>query len=109
MKTAIAYRKDEGRTSPCMCEDLLMFSYFASKNKESTDLDLILEAKHADFDTWCGFDSEMIFYPLGGETTKAYLKANVEKFGQQTVNNFAATTNNEPFDNGIHSRAFWYL
>ncbi len=95
-------------TCGCMCEDLLMFSYFASKNNETIDFDLIMEAKLADFDTWCGFDGEMIFYTLGYQTTKDYLKANVEKFTQQTVDYFLEFDEDYLY-NDINSRAFWYL
>lgn len=108
LKTAIAYRKSELGTCGCMCEDLLMFSYFASKNNETIDFDLIMEAKLADFDTWCGFDGEMIFYTLGYQVTKDYLKANVEKFTQKTVDYFLEFDKDYLY-NDINSRAFWYL
>lgn len=108
LKTAISYRKGELGACGCMCEDLLMFSYFVSKNKETLDLDLIMTAKLADFDTWCGFDGEMIFYTLGYQKTKNYLKANVEKFTQATVNYFLEFDKNYLY-NDINSRAFWYL
>ncbi len=108
LKTAILYRKGELGTCGCMCEDLLMFSFFTSKNVETTDFDLIMEAKEADFDTWCGFDGEMVFYTLGYQTTKDYLKANVEKFTQKTVSYFLEF-DEEYLYNNINSRAFWYL
>ena len=76
LKIAIAYRKGESGRCGCMCDDLLMFSYFVSKNKETTDFDLIMEAKVADFDTWCGFDGEIVFYTLGYQQTKDYIEAN---------------------------------
>lgn len=108
LKTAIAFRKSELGTCGCMCEDLLMFSYFASKNNETIDFDLIMEAKLADFDTWCGFDGEMIFYTLGYQATRDYLKANVEKFTQKTVDYFLEFDEDYLY-NDINSRAFWYL
>jgi hypothetical protein len=108
LKNAISYRKRELGTCGCMCEDLLMFSFFTSKNKETTDFDLIMEAKLADFDTWCGFDGEMIFYTLGYQGTKDYLKENAEKFTQKTVDYFFEF-DKEYLYNDINSRAFWYL
>jgi len=108
LKKAISYRNGELGTCGCMCEDLLMFSYFTSKNKETTDFDLIMEAKLADFDTWCGFDGEMIFYTLGYQGTKDYLKENTEKFTKKTVDNFLEF-DEEYLYNDINSRAFWYL
>lgn len=108
MSTAILYRKGELGTCGCMCEDLLLFSYFASKNKEAIDFDLIMEAKLADFDTWCGFDGEMIFYTLGYQETKKYLKENVAKFTQKTVDYFLEFEEDYLY-NEINSRAFWYL
>jgi len=108
LKKAIAYRKDELSTCSCMCEDLLMFSYFVSKNKETIDFDLIMEAKLSDFDTWCGFDGEMIFYTFGYQETKDYLKANVEKFTQKTVDYFLEFDKDYLYKD-INSRAFWYL
>lgn len=117
LKTAIAYRRDDELGAfDCMCEDLLMFSYFASKNKDAIDLHLILEAKMVDFDTWCGFDGEMIFYPLGLQPTKEYIAANkdflvenVEGFAPQTADYFIESFDEEYVYNQIHSRAFWYF
>lgn len=108
LRTAILYRKGELGTCGCMCEDLLMFSYFASKNNGTIDFDLIMEAKLTDFDTWCGFDGEMIFYTLGYQETKNYLKANVEKFTQKTVDYFLEFDEDYLYKD-INSRAFWYL
>lgn len=117
LKTAIAYRRDDELGEfDCMCEDLLTFSYFASKNKEAIDLHLILEAKMVDFDTWCGFDGEMIFYPLGLQPTKEYIAANkdvlvenIEGFAPQTADYFIESFDEEYVYNQIHSRAFWYF
>jgi hypothetical protein len=117
LKTAIAYRRDEELGAfDCMCEDLLMFSYFASKNKDAIDLHLILEAKMVDFDTWCGFDGEMIFYPLGYQLTKEYISTNkdflvenIEGFAPQTADYFIESFDEEYLYKEIHSRAFWYF
>ncbi|MFC0779888.1 DUF4291 domain-containing protein [Flavobacterium sp. HJSW_4] len=117
LKTAIAYRRDDELGAfYCMCEDLLMFSYFASKNKDVIDLHLILEAKMVDFDTWCGFDGEMIFYPLGLQPTKEYIAANkefleenIEGFGLETADYFIESFDEEYVYKQIHSRAFWYF
>lgn len=117
LKTAIAYRRDDELGEfDCMCEDLLMFSYFASKNKDAIDLHLILEAKMVDFDTWCGFDGEMIFYPLGLQPTKEYIAANkefleenIEGFGLETADYFIESFGEEYVYKQIHSRAFWYF
>lgn len=108
LRKAIAYRKREIGTCGCMCEDLLLFSYFVSKNKTPIDFDLIMEAKLADFDTWCGFDGEMIFYTLGFEETKKYLNQSVDKFTQETVSYFLEFTEYYLY-NDINERAFWYL
>ncbi len=106
---AIAYRSEDfDASTACMCEDLLLFSYFVSKNGEEIDFDLIMDAKHADFDTWCGFDGEMIFYTLGFERTRAYLQANVPKFSQQTVDYFMGFSE-EYLYHEINTRAFWYF
>lgn len=102
---SIEYRKLE---KEIMCEDLLVFSYFASKNKSTEDLDLIMEAKYVDFDTWCGFDGEMIFYPLGYEKTLQYLQKNEKKFGEKPVEYFSSFTEDYLF-NDINTRAFWYF
>jgi len=117
LKTAIAYRRDDELGEfDCMCEDLLMFSYFASKNKDAIDLHLILEAKMVDFDTWCGFDGEMIFYPLGLQPTKEYIAANkefleenIEGFGLETADYFIESFDEEYVYKQIYSRAFWYF
>ncbi|MBZ4037655.1 DUF4291 domain-containing protein [Flavobacterium sp. 17A] len=117
LKTAIVYRRDDEMSEfYCMCEDLLMFSYFASKNKHVIDLHLVLEAKLVDFDTWCGFDGEMIFYPLGYQQTKDYiannkefLVENVEGFAPQTADYFIESFDEEYLYKQIHSRAFWYF
>ena len=116
LKTAISYRKGELGTCGCMCEDLLIFSYFASKNKETTDFDLIMAAKVVDFDTWCGFDGEMVFYTLGFQKTKDYIKANIDRlikeidgFIDKTADYFIDSFDEEYLYNDINSRAFWYL
>lgn len=88
-------------------EDLLMFSFFASKNHEAIDLELIIEARSTDFDTWCGFDGEMVFYPLGRSETLAYLHENRDKFPESTIEFYSDYT--EEYLAEIHSRAFWYL
>ncbi len=116
LKTAIKYRKGDLGNCNCMCEDLLMFSYFVSKNRETTDFDLILEAKLVDFDTWCGFDGEMVFYTLGFQGTKDYIRTNKEYlitniygFTDKTADYFIDSFNEEYLYNDINSRAFWYL
>jgi Domain of unknown function (DUF4291) len=116
LKTAIAYRKGELGTCGCMCEDLLMFSYFVSKNKETIDFDLIMAAKVADFDTWCGFDGEMVFYTFGLQRTKDYIKANkdrlikeIDSFIDKTADYFVESFDENYLFNDINSRAFWYL
>lgn len=116
LKTAIAYRKGKLGSCGCMCEDLLMFSFFASKNKEVADFNLILEAKLADFDTWCGFDGEMVFYTLGYQQTKDYIEANkdylianIDDFTNKTADYFLESFDEEYLYNDINSRAFWYL
>lgn len=109
LKTAILYRKEELGTCSCNSDDLLMFSFFVSKNKTTTDFDLIMEAKLIDFDTWCGFDGEMIFYTLGYQKTKDYLKASTDKFAQDTIDYFVNSFDEEYLYNDIHSRAFWYF
>ncbi len=91
-----------------LCEDLLLFSFFCSKNGEIEDFDLILNAKKADFDTWCGFDGEMVFYTLGFEATKAQLQAHVKHYSQTTVDYFCDFTE-EYLYTDINSRAFWYF
>lgn len=117
LKAAILYRRDEELgVFDCMCEDLLMLSYFASKNKNIIDLHLILEAKLVDFDTWCGFDGEMIFYPLGHKQTKEYIASykdflveNIPGFAPQTADYFIESFDEEYLYKKIHSRAFWYF
>lgn len=116
LKTAIAYRKGALGNCGCRCEDLLMFSYFASKNKETTDFDLVLEAKLVDFDTWCGFDSEMVFYTLGFQQTKDYIRtnkdyliSNINGFIDKTADYFLQSVTEAYLYNDINSRAFWYL
>ena len=79
------------------------------KNKSSEDLDLIMQAKLADFDTWCGFDGEMVFYPLGYEQTLEYLKQNKSKFGEKAVSYYCESFTKEYLYNDINSRAYWYL
>jgi len=108
LQTAIAYRKGESGNCGCMCEDLLLFSYFVSKNKTPVDFDLIMQAKLADFDTWCGFDGEMVFYALGYQQTKEYLNDNTHKFPKETVDHFLQYTEDYLY-NEINERAFWYL
>lgn len=116
LKTAIAYRKGELGSCGCMCEDLLMFSYFVSKNKDAKDLDLVMAAKVADFDTWCGFDGEMVFYTLGFHQTMDYIKANrdrlikeIDGFTDKTADYFLDSFDEDYIYNDINSRAFWYL
>lgn len=116
LKMAIAYRKRELGTCGCMCEDLLMFSFFVSKNKQTTDFDLVMEAKVADFDTWCGFDGEMVFYTLGFQQTKEYIQSNKDRlikeingFIDRTAEYFIKSFDEEYLYNNINSRAFWYL
>ena len=106
LKKAIEYRKSG---QELMCEDLLMFSYFTSKNGSPKDLDLIMEAKLADFDTWCGFDGEMIFYPLGYEATLAYLNEQEGQFSERTLAYFNTAFSKEYLYEDINSRALWYL
>lgn len=106
LRQAIEFRKN-GELE-VLCEDLLMFSYFASKNKSTKDLDLIMEAKLADFDTWCGFDGEMIFYPLGYAETLNYLSQNQDKFGAKPVQYYHSAFS-EDYLSEIQERAFWYL
>lgn len=116
LRKAIAYRKREIGNCGCMCEDLLMFSYFVSKNGETKDFDLVMEAKLTDFDTWIGFDGEMIFYTLGFQDTKDYISANkdnlinkIKGFNTKTADYFIESFDEDYLYNDINSRAFWYL
>lgn len=106
LKKAIDFRKAK---KEIMCEDLLTFSFFVSKNKSPQDLNLIMQAKLADFDTWCGFDGEMIFYPLEFEETIKYLQQNKEKLGEKPVEYFCKSYSKEYLAEEISSRAFWYF
>lgn len=106
LKKAIEFRKSG---QELICEDLLMFSYFTSKNGSAKDVDLIMEAKLADFDTWCGFDGEMIFYPLGYEATLAHLNEHKDQFGEKAVAYFNTAFSKEYLYEDIKSRALWYL
>jgi hypothetical protein len=105
LEKAIAYRKDEQGNCKCSCEDLLMFSWFASKNKATTD-----------FNTWCGFYGEMVFYTLGYQGTKDYITANkdrliaeIDRFIDKTADYFIDSFDENYLYNDINSRAFWYL
>ena len=116
LEKAIAYRKGKQGNCGCLCEDLLMFSWFASKNKEATDFELILRAKVADYDTWIGFDGEMVFYTLGFQGTKDYIKANkdrliseIDGFIDKTADFFIDSFDENYLYNDVNSRAFWYL
>lgn len=106
LKQAIAYRK-EGKE--ILCEDLLTFSFFASKNKEAADLKLIMHAKLTDFDTWVGFDGELVFYALGYEDTLRYLQENKEVFGEKAVSYYSSSFSLDYLYNDINKRAYWYL
>ena len=116
LRKAIAYRKGELGSCGCLCEDLLMFSWFTSKNREATDFELILKAKLADFDTWCGFDGEMVFYTFGLQKTKDYIRENkdrlireIDGFIDKTADYFLESFDENYLYNDINSRAFWYL
>ena len=67
-----------------------------------------MEAKLADFDTWCGFDGEMIFYTFGFKGTKDYLKKNKSKFPEKTVKYFLGFKEDYLYRD-INIRAFWYI
>ena len=102
LKRMMEMRQNESIAS--MSEDLLLFAYFVSKNKTVTDFDLIMDAKHLDFDTWCGFDGTMVFSTLGFEGTNAQLFGNISKYTQETVDKFAEYTKEYN-----RTQAFWYF
>jgi hypothetical protein len=54
-------------------EDLSLFSYILGEHKQQEDVHLIWQAKNADFDTWCGFDGELLCF-MGVDATLDYLK-----------------------------------
>ena len=83
---------------------------------ETIDFDLVMKAKVADFDTWCGFDGEMVYYTLGLQRTIDYIKANKERLIQEidgfidkTADYFVQSVDENYLYNDINSRAFWYL
>lgn len=90
------------------CEDLLLLCYFVSKNRSENDIELIMEIKPIDFDTYCGFDGNSVFLPLGYEPTIKFLQENVHRFGKDKVEFFSGFVIDE-FENGIKSPPFWYL
>ena len=106
LQKALTDRKND---EEIYCEDLLTMSYFVSKNQSPEDIDLIMDTKFADFETWCGFDGEMVFYPLGYKKTIEYLKKNEEKFGKDPVEYYCTNFSEKYITQTIHERAFWYL
>lgn len=106
LKRVMEMRQNE--TLEAISDDLLLFAYFVSKNKTIADFDLIMDAKHLDFDMWCAFDGAMIFSTLGFEGTKAQLSRNIEKYSQDTVNKFADYTQ-EDVEAYNRTMAFWYF
>jgi hypothetical protein len=54
-------------------EDLSLFSYILAQHKQQEDVLLIWQAKNADFDTWCGFDGDLLCF-MGVQHTLDYLK-----------------------------------
>ncbi len=106
LKRMMEMRQNE--SLPSMSEDLLLFAYFVSKNKTVIDFDLIMDAKHLDFDTWCGFDGTMVFTTLGFEGTNAQLFGNIAKYSQDTLNKFAEYTK-EDLEEYNRTMAFWYF
>lgn len=106
LKRMMEMRENEVLLS--MSEDLLLFAYFVSKNKMIVDFDLILDAKHVDFDSWCGFDGTMIFTTLGFEETNKLLSSNVAKYSQDTLEYFGKYTK-EGVEEYNRTMAFWYF
>lgn len=106
LKTATELRRAE--MLPIMCDDLLLFAWFASKNKESEDLKLVVDAKLVDFDCWSGFDGAMVFLVLGFEETKDYLTNNREQHPEANLNHLIGYSLEEVEEYKTEG-SFWYL
>ena len=72
LKKAIEERKKD--IILIFIEDLSLFSYILGEHKQQEDVHLIWQAKNSDFDTWCGFDGELLSF-MGVDTTLNYLKS----------------------------------
>ena len=87
-------------------EDLCLFSYLVAAHKQIEDVLLIWSAKDADFDTWCGFDGELLSF-MGIETTINYLK-NLETVESEKVLDYMKEYNQVDIDD-YFSEEHYYL
>jgi hypothetical protein len=71
LKKAIVERKKD--VIIVFIEDLSLFSHILAQHKQQEDVLLIWQAKNADFDTWCGFDGDLLSF-MGVQETLNYLK-----------------------------------
>jgi hypothetical protein len=71
LKKAIEERKKD--VIIVFIEDLSLFSYILAQHQLQEDVLLIWQAKNADFDTWCGFDGDLLSF-MGVQHTLDYLK-----------------------------------
>jgi hypothetical protein len=69
-----AVEERKNNTGQIYIEDLCLFSYFVAAHHDIEDVMLIWSAKYADFDTWAGFDGELLSF-MGVEKTCHYLQS----------------------------------
>ncbi|MEM8531084.1 MAG: hypothetical protein AAGF95_09595 [Chloroflexota bacterium] len=78
-------------------EALSLGAYLLARFRDPVDIPLFVQAKFANFDTFCGFSSEYIFFALR-EQTESYLEANFPKVLQQLKENDRSLTVPEDLD-----------
>lgn len=78
-------------------EALSLGAYLLARFRDPVDIPLFVRAKFANFDTFCGFSSEYIFFALR-EQTEPYLEANFPEALQQIKDNGRSLTVPENLD-----------
>ncbi|NOK60906.1 MAG: hypothetical protein GFH27_549289n112 [Chloroflexi bacterium AL-W] len=78
-------------------EALSLGAYLLARFRDPVDIPLFVQAKFANFDTFCGFSSEYIFAALR-EQTEPYLEANFPEILQQLKENDRSLTVPEHLD-----------
>jgi hypothetical protein len=104
LKKAIEERKKD--VIIIFIEDLSLFSYILAQHKQEEDVLLIWQAKNADFDTWCGFDGDLLSF-MGVQATLDFLK-NIETRDVLEVFDYVKEYNQSDVDD-YFQRPHYYL
>jgi hypothetical protein len=96
LQTFITIRQTDNSAMPT--KDLMYASYLLGLHQQIEDCLKIWEAKNLDFDTFAGFDIELVFF-AGLEQTISFLQLQNDSEGQKAYQYLSNLAQNNQFEN----------